>query len=76
MCVMFVFQTGTLTEDGLDMRGVVPVSQASEKVELTPITSAMTLPHDNLLFAMATCHSITIINLEKVSSHCLAISQC
>ncbi|XP_050686747.1 polyamine-transporting ATPase 13A3-like isoform X4 [Eriocheir sinensis] len=64
-CVCFD-KTGTLTEDGLDMRGVVPVSQASDNVELTPMTSAMTLPHDHLLFAMATCHSITIINLEKV----------
>lgn len=72
---MFCFQTGTLTEDGLDMRGVVPVSQSSDKVELTPMTSAMTLPHDHLLFAMATCHSITIINLEKVSTHVPLISQ-
>ena len=60
------FQTGTLTEDGLDMRGVVPVLQTASKVELSLMTSARILPHDHLLFAMATCHSITVINLEKV----------
>ncbi|XP_063864679.1 polyamine-transporting ATPase 13A3-like isoform X3 [Scylla paramamosain] len=64
-CICFD-KTGTLTEDGLDMRGVVPVSQTASKVELSPMTSAKMLPHDHLLFAMATCHSITVINLEKV----------
>lgn len=68
------FQTGTLTEDGLDMRGVVPVSQAADKVELSPMTSAGTLPHDHLLFAMATCHSITVINLKKVSRYFILLS--
>lgn len=64
-CICFD-KTGTLTEDGLDMKGVVPVSQAADKKELSPMTTAGTLPHDHLLFAMATCHSITVINMKKV----------
>nr|XP_053627607.1 polyamine-transporting ATPase 13A3-like [Cherax quadricarinatus] len=65
-CICFD-KTGTLTEDGLDMRGVVPVAQSlGKQVQLTQITSPATLPHDHLLYAMATCHSITIINLQQV----------
>ncbi|KAG0712395.1 putative cation-transporting ATPase 13A3 [Chionoecetes opilio] len=64
-CICFD-KTGTLTEDGLDMRGVVPVCQDTDQVALSPMTAAATLPHGHLLFAMASCHSITVINLEKV----------
>ncbi|XP_045583317.1 polyamine-transporting ATPase 13A3 isoform X2 [Procambarus clarkii] len=65
-CICFD-KTGTLTEDGLDMRGVVSVRQTPGKpAELSQITSPSTLPLGHLLYAMSTCHSITIINLKQV----------
>ncbi|XP_042233041.1 polyamine-transporting ATPase 13A3-like isoform X2 [Homarus americanus] len=65
-CICFD-KTGTLTEDGLDMKGVVAVSQSlSKQLELSMIMSPSNLPHDHLLYAMATCHSVTIINGEQV----------
>ncbi|XP_071531027.1 polyamine-transporting ATPase 13A3-like isoform X2 [Panulirus ornatus] len=65
-CICFD-KTGTLTEDGLDMRGVVSVCRSPcRQLELSQMTSPATLPHDHLLYALATCHSITIINLQQV----------
>ncbi|XP_054268548.1 polyamine-transporting ATPase 13A3 [Macrosteles quadrilineatus] len=61
-CVCFD-KTGTLTEDGLDMWGVVPSESCHFKV---PVKQLDTLPTGDLLYAMATCHSLTIID-SKIS---------
>ena len=59
-------QTGTLTEDGLDMWGVVPVSNATSP----PLLAR---PHRDprhlndlheLKIGMASCHSLTLLNGE------------
>lgn len=55
-----LFQTGTLTEDGLDMWGVVPKS--STNMFQIPIKQVDRLPLDHFLFGMVTCHSITIVD--------------
>lgn len=50
------------------MKGVVPVSRSSgTEAKLCQMTTPDMLPHDHLLYAMAACHSITIINLQMVS---------
>ncbi|KAG4079737.1 hypothetical protein HA402_014868 [Bradysia odoriphaga] len=54
--------TGTLTEDGLDMWGVVP--KASTNYFQIPMRQVDRLPYDHFLFGMVTCHSITIMNGE------------
>lgn len=56
-------QTGTLTEDGLDMWGVVAAENSQFKV---PVKRLETLQSGHLLYAMATCHSLTIID-NKIS---------
>lgn len=53
-------KTGTLTEEGLDMWGVV----TRESFE-HPIKEISKLARDHFLFAMACCHSITVINGER-----------
>lgn len=58
--MFLLFQTGTLTEDGLDMWGVVPKS-ATNQFQI-PIKQIDRLPCDNFLFGMVTCHSITVMN--------------
>uniref|UniRef100_A0A1B6M5K1 Cation-transporting ATPase n=1 Tax=Graphocephala atropunctata TaxID=36148 RepID=A0A1B6M5K1_9HEMI len=57
-CVCFD-KTGTLTEDGLDMWGVVPVSEAQLK---PPVRNIPEMPFTPLIYGMASCHSLTIIN--------------
>lgn len=57
------FQTGTLTEDGLDMWGVVPSEYGHFK---PPAKQLDTLKSGNLLYAMVTCHSLTIID-DKIA---------
>lgn len=55
-----MLQTGTLTEDGLDMWGVVPVTTSKF---LPCFRNVTTMPTDHLLMsAMVTCHSITSID--------------
>ncbi|XP_052213328.1 polyamine-transporting ATPase 13A3-like isoform X2 [Dreissena polymorpha] len=52
-------KTGTLTEEGLDMMGVVPVKSGSFTEE---VTNVQLLPSKDLVVeAMATCHSLTLI---------------
>ncbi|XP_053378783.1 polyamine-transporting ATPase 13A3-like isoform X2 [Mercenaria mercenaria] len=51
-------KTGTLTEDGLNMQGVVPVHNGSFQGE---ITNMLLLEKGLLMDAMATCHSLTLI---------------
>lgn len=53
-------QTGTLTEDGLDMWGVVPKSSTNQFQ--IPLKDVKRLPYDHFLFGMVTCHSITVMN--------------
>ncbi|KAK3867069.1 hypothetical protein Pcinc_027432 [Petrolisthes cinctipes] len=64
-CICFD-KTGTLTEDGLDMKGVVGVEVEETNHRLVDMSDPATLPHDHLLYSMATCHAITIINNEQV----------
>ncbi|XP_050414163.1 polyamine-transporting ATPase 13A3 isoform X2 [Patella vulgata] len=52
-------KTGTLTEDGLEMRGVIPVRKQRFEPE---IQNMKELERGGLLNAMATCHSLTIID--------------
>ncbi|XP_069805161.1 polyamine-transporting ATPase 13A2 isoform X2 [Dendropsophus ebraccatus] len=52
-------KTGTLTEEGLDVWGVVPL----EGFNFLPIVhDARSLPDGHLLYALAACHSITLLN--------------
>ncbi|CAH1240760.1 ATP13A3 [Branchiostoma lanceolatum] len=50
-------KTGTLTEDGLDLWGVVPA-------DMSVVRNAADLPRGPLLAAMASCHSLTLIEGE------------
>nr|XP_034192113.1 probable cation-transporting ATPase 13A3 isoform X2 [Osmia lignaria] len=61
-CICFD-KTGTLTEDGLDMWGVVPA--VDNKFQL-PIKEIISLPLNDLLIGMVTCHGITIIDNQLV----------
>lgn len=61
-CICFD-KTGTLTEDGLDMWGVVPASESKFQLPIKDITS---LPLNDLLIGMVTCHGITIIDNQPV----------
>lgn len=58
----FLLQTGTLTEEGLDVLGVLP----SEKTMLDPNTIATDLssldPKSPLAQTMACCHTLTYID--------------
>lgn len=62
LCNKLDLQTGTLTEDGLDMWGVVPTT--STNLFQIPLREVERLPYDHLLYGMTTCHSITIMNGE------------
>ncbi|CAN7980624.1 unnamed protein product [Ixodes pacificus] len=56
-------KTGTLTEDSLDISAVIP----SENAILQPVIQDLTnLAHSPLLVALATCHSLHMINGEMV----------
>lgn len=52
-------KTGTLTEEGLDVWGVVPLESFSF---LPIIHDPRSLPDGHLLYSLATCHSVTILN--------------
>jgi cation-transporting ATPase 13A3/4/5 len=55
-----LLQTGTLTEDGLDMWGIVPVCDRKFQV---PVKRVDKMDHrQEFLVGMVTCHSLTIIN--------------
>ena len=72
-CVCFD-KTGTLTEDGLDMQGIVPVvidvnndsAQFQSMIIKEKTREISNFKKDHLTKAMATCHSLTIID-EKLS---------
>ncbi|XP_076635003.1 polyamine-transporting ATPase anne boleyn [Colletes latitarsis] len=61
-CICFD-KTGTLTEDGLDMWGVVPSFDKKFQMHVKDIT---TLPLNDVLIGMVTCHGITIIDNQPV----------
>jgi hypothetical protein len=52
-------QTGTLTEDGMDMWGVLPVDDRRFKAAVKDMTQ---LSREPLQLGMASCHSLTLIN--------------
>ena len=55
-------QTGTLTADGLDFWVVMPVSNG--RLDSPVHDPTQLLPHDPIVVAMATCHSLTLIGGE------------
>lgn len=57
--ILILFQTGTLTEEGLDMWGVVPVL---DKQCQPPVKDIKSMEKGHILFGMVTCHSLTIID--------------
>ena len=60
---LITFQTGTLTEDGLDLWGVVPLQ---DQHFLPAVQNVTELSRGPFLAAMATCHSLTKIDGELV----------
>lgn len=63
----YIIQTGTLTEDGLDMWGVVPLS--STNIFEIPMKDVSRLPQRHLLFGMvsiASNHLLKLINFCNV----------
>nr|XP_033814173.1 probable cation-transporting ATPase 13A4 isoform X2 [Geotrypetes seraphini] len=54
-------KTGTLTEDGLDLWGVIP-SEGDSFLKVHKFSSGNTLPWGPLLGAMASCHSLIILD--------------
>ncbi|XP_048250053.1 polyamine-transporting ATPase 13A3-like isoform X2 [Haliotis rufescens] len=52
-------KTGTLTEDGMKMQSVVPSPNNRFEEEVSDMTK---LKHNLLIYGMATCHSLTIID--------------
>ncbi|NXM73863.1 AT132 ATPase, partial [Serilophus lunatus] len=56
-------KTGTLTEEGLDVWGVVPL----EKSQFLPIVhEPRSLPAGPLLYALATCHTLSLLRAQLV----------
>ena len=55
---------GTLTEDGLDMLGIVP-NQKTQFQDMVKEDEVLD-PKDDLIKGMSTCHSLTVID-EKLS---------
>ncbi|XP_040205475.1 probable cation-transporting ATPase 13A4 [Rana temporaria] len=56
-------KTGTLTEDGLDLWGIVR-SDGGCFQEVFPVTSGCTLPWNTMTGAMASCHSLILMDGE------------
>ncbi|XP_018422450.1 PREDICTED: probable cation-transporting ATPase 13A4 [Nanorana parkeri] len=54
-------KTGTLTEDGLDLWGIIP-SDRGRFQETFHVTSGCTLPWSTLTGAMASCHSLVLLD--------------
>ncbi|XP_040278846.1 polyamine-transporting ATPase 13A2 isoform X1 [Bufo bufo] len=52
-------KTGTLTEEGLDVWGVIPLENFSF---LPIIHEPRSLPEGHLLYSLAACHSVTLLN--------------
>ena len=63
------FQTGTLTEEGLDLWGVVPLSGNADRGRSgfgEPIREALQMSHGALMVGMAACHSLTRIDEDLI----------
>lgn len=68
---MFYLQTGTLTEDGLEVWGVVGVEKDGKPDDVfrmaAPTNSLHTLKlNDPLTVGLACCHSLTFVNGELI----------
>jgi hypothetical protein len=60
---LFAPQTGTLTEEGLDLWGVLPIKQGEFCAPVTEVKSnSAAYRGDDLTMAMASAHSLTIID--------------
>ena len=61
-------QTGTLTEDGLEVWGVVSVKEEGQKKSMSsPISDVSRLNYkDKLVSCLASCHSLTFINGQMI----------
>ena len=68
----FFTPSGTLTEDGLDLRSVHPIEGlSSRRIFLSSVgvsrDGVIALPENNaIVAAMATCHSLTVIDGKLV----------
>lgn len=60
---LILLQTGTLTEDGLDLLCVVPVENQTFQV---PVKQVDTLPYNTFVSGLVSCHSLTIIDKQIV----------
>lgn len=58
---VFFLQTGTLTEDGLDLLCVVPIHERRFHM---PVKRVETLPYNTFVCGLVSCHSITIIDKQ------------
>ncbi|XP_077343612.1 putative cation-transporting ATPase 13A5 [Lithobates pipiens] len=56
-------KTGTLTEDGLDLWGIIRSERGCFQ-EVFPVTSGCTLPCNTMTGAMASCHSLILMDGE------------
>ncbi|KAM9316544.1 putative cation-transporting ATPase 13A4 [Gastrophryne carolinensis] len=56
-------KTGTLTEDGLDLWGIISSEERCFQ-EVYPVTSGCKLPWSTLTGAMASCHSLVLMDGE------------
>ena len=68
--IMCFDKTGTLTEDGLDMYGIKPINLMTingfdEMVKDASLLSGVTVEKQELLDAMASCHSLTKTYVPK-----------
>ncbi|KYO40009.1 putative cation-transporting ATPase 13A2 isoform A [Alligator mississippiensis] len=61
VCVYAYRKTGTLTEDGLDLWGVIP-SEGSRFQNVHSFTSGAPLPWGPVCGAMASCHSLALLD--------------
>ena len=61
-------QTGTLTEDGLELRGVLPCGGEDDDLLLEELVEepARLHPEHLLLWSLASCHSLTRIHNKYV----------
>jgi magnesium-transporting ATPase (P-type) len=65
MLKCFPYKTGTLTEEGLDLRVVIPVNSTTNLFD-EPSNSAKACSKEMLKIGMASCHSLTQIAGEVV----------
>lgn len=60
-CFVVVLQTGTLTEDGLDLLCVVPINERRFQMAVKRVE---TMPYNTFVCGLVSCHSITIIDKQ------------